>query len=107
MSLVVFKAGAIPFTIVALFLVYWLLPNRRVPPRRVLPVAVLVGLALEVLKYLFLFAWPWLDKKLQNEYGPFKQSVSIVIFSVVTALLVLAGAEWSARAPLESSTNRF
>ena len=104
MSLAVFKAGAIPFTIVALFLVYWLLPNRRVPPRRVLPVAVLVGLALEVLKYLFLFAWPWLDKKFQNEYGPFKQSVSIVIFSVVTALVVLAGAEWSARTPPESAT---
>jgi membrane protein len=99
MSLAVFKAGAIPFTIVALFLVYWLLPNRRVPPRRVLPVAVLVGLALEVLKYLFLFAWPWLDKKFQNEYGPFNYSVSIVIFSVLTALVVLAGAEWSARTP--------
>ena len=103
MSLAVFKAGAIPFTIVALFLVYWLLPNRRVPPRRVLPVAVLVGLALEVLKYLFLFAWPWLDKKFQNEYGPFNYSVSIVIFSVLTALVVLAGAEWSARTPPETA----
>jgi hypothetical protein len=34
---------------------------------------------------------------LQNEYGPFSYSVSIVIFSLLTALLVLAGAEWSAR----------
>ena len=97
MSLVIFKLGAIPITVLSLFLVYWLLPNCRVPARRVLPVAVLVGLALEGLKYLFLFAWPWMGKKFENEYGPFYYSVSIVVFGVLSALVVLAGAEWSAR----------
>ena len=95
----IFKLGAIPVTILSLFLVYWILPNRRIPARRVMPVAVMVGIALEVLKYVFLFAWPWLDKKFQNEYGPFNYAVSIVIFSLLAALLVLAGAEWSARKP--------
>ena len=47
----------------------------------------------------FLRMWPWLDRKFQNEYGPFNYSVSIVVFSLLTALLVLAGAEWSARDP--------
>ena len=69
------------------------------PIRRVFPVAVLVGIGLEIWKYVFLFAWPWLDRKFTNEYGPFSYSVSIVIFSLPTALLVLAGAEWSARTP--------
>ena len=86
-------------TILSLFLTYWLLPNRRVPVRRVLPVAVLVGIGLEIWKYVFLFAWPWLDRKFTNEYGPFSYSVSIVVFGLLTALLVLAGAEWSARKP--------
>jgi uncharacterized BrkB/YihY/UPF0761 family membrane protein len=93
-----FKVAAIPITILSLFLTYWILPNRRVPARRVLPVAVTVGLAMEVLKYVFLWAWPRLNQKLSNEYGDiFKYSVSVILFSMLTSFLVLAGAEWSAR----------
>jgi len=47
-----FKLAAIPISILALFLVYWLLPNRRIPPLRVAPVAILVGLGIELLKYV-------------------------------------------------------
>lgn len=97
LSLAIFKAGAIPITILSLFLVYWLLPNRRVPARRILPVAAAVGVGLEALKYVFLFAWPWLERKFQNEYGPFTYAVGIVVFGMLTSFLVLAGAEWSAR----------
>ena len=97
--LVIFKLAAIPVTVLSLLLVYCVLPNRRVPVRRVLPVAIMVGIALELWKYIFLIAWPWLDRKFQNEYGPFNYSASIVVFSLLTSLLVLAGAEWSARKP--------
>jgi membrane protein len=97
LPLVIFKVTAIPVTILSLLLTYWLLPNRRVPIRRVLPVSILVGIGLEISKYVFLFAWPWLYRKFKNEFGPFDYSASIVIFSMLTALLVLAGAEWSAR----------
>lgn len=97
LSVVSFKVAAIPVTILGLFLTYWILPNRRVPAWRVLRVATGVGVALEGLKYAFLFAWPWLNQKLDNEYGPFKFSASLIILSMLTALLVLAGAEWSAR----------
>lgn len=99
LSLTIFRIAAIPVTILSLFLIYWLLPNRSVPARRILPVAAMVGVALEGLKYVFLRMWPWLDRKFQNEYGPFNYAVSIVVFSLLTALLVLAGAEWSAREP--------
>jgi membrane protein len=97
LALGIFKVGAIPMTILSLVVIYWALPNRRIPVRRVLPVAVLVGIALEGLKYLFLFAWPWMGRKFQNEYGPFYYAVSIVVFGVLGAFIVLAGAEWSAR----------
>jgi uncharacterized BrkB/YihY/UPF0761 family membrane protein len=80
-----------------------LLPNRRVPPLRVAPVAILVGLAIELLKYINLLTWPLLKEKLQNEYGPFYISVTIVLLSFLAAMIVLAGAEWAARqAPIES-----
>jgi membrane protein len=97
MSVIFFKFAAVPISILALFLVYWLVPNRRVPPLRVAPVAILVGLGLELLKYLNLLTWPLLKDKLQKEYGPFYMSVTIVLFSFLAAMLVLAGAEWAAR----------
>jgi uncharacterized BrkB/YihY/UPF0761 family membrane protein len=96
-----YRLAAIPVTILSLFLTYWLLPNRRVPVGRVIPVAVFVGAGLEGMKYLFLYAWPWLTQKLQNEYGEtFRYSVSLIIFTMFSAFLVLAGAEWSARKSL-------
>lgn len=103
LPLAMFKLAAVPVTIFSLLLIYWLLPNRRVPIRSVLPVAALVGIALELWKYVFLKAWPWLSGRLRNEYPEMQYSVAIVIFSMLTALLVLAGAEWSARRPSEEA----
>ena len=59
--------------------------------------AILVGLALELLKYINLLTWPFLKAKLQKEYGPFYISVTIILWSFVSAMIVLAGADWSAR----------
>ena len=97
MILAMFKAAAIPLSILALFLVYWLLPNRRIPARLVLPYAIPVGLALEALKYFNLLTWTLLDNKLRHEYGPFRISVTILLWSFIAAMMLLAGAEWSAR----------
>jgi YihY family inner membrane protein len=97
-STTVFRLAAIPITIFSLALIYWVLPNRRVPIRCVVPAATMVGIGMEGLKYIFLFAWPWLNRKFANEYGPFQYSVSIMIFGMMTSFIVLAGAEWSARA---------
>ncbi|HZN26004.1 MAG TPA: YihY/virulence factor BrkB family protein [Burkholderiales bacterium] len=94
---VVFKTAAIPISILLLFLVYWVLPNRRLRARDLIPVSIAVGLGLELLKYINLWTLPWLRMKLQNEYGPFINSVTIILWSFLAALIVLAGAEWSAR----------
>ena len=101
-NLALFKLAAVPVSMLALFFVYWLLPNRRVPPLRVAPVAILVGLAIELLKYVNLLTWPLLKERLQHEYGPFYISVTIVLLAFLSAMVVLAGAEWAAReAPRE------
>ncbi|HXS95234.1 MAG TPA: YihY/virulence factor BrkB family protein [Candidatus Limnocylindrales bacterium] len=97
LNLLIFKIAALPLSILALFLVYWLLPNRKVDPVRVAPVALVVGVILEVLKYVNLLLWPPLANKLDREYNIFKHSVTILLWSFVAALIVLAGAEWTAR----------
>lgn len=96
-TLLLFKLAAIPLTMLALFLTYWLLPNRKVPARPIARVSVIVGGALEILKYVALFLSPWLDKKLDNEYGVFKHSTEVILFSMVASFIVLAGAEWTVR----------
>jgi uncharacterized BrkB/YihY/UPF0761 family membrane protein len=105
-NLLVFKLAAVPISILALFLVYWLLPNRRIAPAGVVPVAILVGLALEAFKYLNLLLLPLLRAKLQREYGVFHNSATILLWSFLGALIVLAGAEWSARRYPETSELR-
>jgi uncharacterized BrkB/YihY/UPF0761 family membrane protein len=92
-----FKLAAIPVSMFALFLVYWLLPNRKVEPGRVAPVAIVVGLILESLKYLNRLCAPLIHQKLDAEYKLFEYSVTIVLWSFVAALVVLAGAHWTAR----------
>lgn len=91
------RVFAPPVTILALVLIYWLLPNCKVPLRRVMPTAVIVGLLLEILKYVTLLSWPMIKEKLYGEYGPFHISVTILLWSFVAAMIVLSGAEWSAR----------
>ena len=92
-----FKLASIPFTILILFLVYWKLPNTKVPALQVLPRAVVIGLLLEMLKWINWFAWPWLFAKFQREYGVFRNSITILTWSFFAGLIVLAGADWSAR----------
>jgi membrane protein len=96
-SLAFFKAAALPMSILMLFLIYWVLPNRPLPPKWVIAPAILVGIALEGLKYVNALTWPWLRVKLELEYGPFAYSVTIILWSFLAAMVILAGVEWSAR----------
>ena len=93
----IFKVAAVPISILALFLIYWLLPNCRVPARRVVLPAVVVGFALELLKYFNILMWPTMKSKLNREYGPFYISVAIVLLSFASTMMVLAAAHWAAR----------
>ena len=95
-----FKLAAIPLSIFALFLVYWLLPNTKIDPRTVAPAAIVVGLILEGIKYLDIVLWRIYQEKIRHEYGPFEHSALILLWSFAGGLIVLAGAEWSARRAL-------
>lgn len=96
-GIILFRLAAVPLSIGMLLLIYWLLPNRRVAVRQAAPTAIVVGLVLEAMKYVNLFTWPLWRHKLRWEYGPFVYSVSIILWSFLGAMVILAGAEWTAR----------
>ena len=93
-AFLVMKVFAIAASIAIFFLIYWLLPNGRVPVQAVLPAAVMTGLASEVLKYAYILALPRLN--FQEAYGPFSISVTLMIWAFLMGLLLLAGAYLSA-----------
>jgi membrane protein len=90
----VMKACAVAASIAIFFLIYWLLPNGKVPARAVLPTAVLMGLLSEALKYGYILALPKLN--FAEVYGPFSLSVSLMFWAFLSGLLLLTGAHLSA-----------
>jgi membrane protein len=81
-------------SILLFFLIYWVLPYRKVPARAVLPTAIVIGLLWHMAKYLYIRALPWLD--FQSVYGPFYISVGLMMWAFLSGLLLLAGAHFSA-----------
>jgi membrane protein len=95
--IVTFKMAAVPITVFVLFLIYRYLPNGKPPVERVIPSAIVVGVLLEVLKQINKWVWPGFYQKLGREYNVFKNSVTLILIGFLVSMLVLAGAEWSAR----------
>jgi YihY family inner membrane protein len=91
----VMKIFAVLASITIFFLIYWLLPNGKVPARVVAPAAVLTGLLWELAKYGYILALPWLD--FQAVYGPFAISVTLMFWAFLSGLLLLGGAHLSAQ----------
>jgi membrane protein len=90
----IMKTFAIAASFAIFFLIYWLLPNGKVPARAVLPAAIICGMLWEIMKYAYMFALPWLN--FQEVYGPFALSVSMMFWAFLSGLLLLAGAYLSA-----------
>ena len=76
------------------FVIYWGLPNRKIPALAVLPTAIIMGLLWEGAKYLYILALPHLD--FRAIYGPFEVSVGLIMWAFISGLLLLAGAYVSA-----------
>jgi uncharacterized BrkB/YihY/UPF0761 family membrane protein len=81
-------------SILLFFLIYWVLPFRKIPARAVLPTAIVIGLVWQLAKVLYIRALPWLD--FQAVYGPFYISVGLMMWAFLSGLLLLAGAHFSA-----------
>jgi YihY family inner membrane protein len=81
-------------SIALFFLIYWGLPNRRVPARAVLPTAIVMGVLWTAAKYVYILVLPHLD--FRSVYGPFEVSVGLMMWAFVSGLLLLGGAYVSA-----------
>jgi len=86
------------------FLVYWILPNRRVRVFSVLPAAIITGLLWEAAKVAYIAALPWLD--LRSVYGPFSISVGLMLWAFLSGLILLAGAHFSANRSMRKDARR-
>ncbi|HVW78721.1 MAG TPA: YihY/virulence factor BrkB family protein [Alloacidobacterium sp.] len=91
----VFLQISAAFLSIAIFsVIYWALPNRKLPLRAVLPAGIVTGLLWEAAKMLYVRLLPWLD--FRAVYGPFSVSVTLMMWAFLTGLLLLAGAQSSA-----------
>jgi len=93
-TFVLLQVVAAAASVAIFFLVYWLLPNGKVPARQVLPAAVLMGILWEMAKFVYVLALPWLN--FQEVYGPFSISITLVFWAFLSALMMLAGAHLAA-----------
>ena len=93
-TFIALKAFAIVASIAIFYLIYWLLPNGKVPARSVLPAAVAMGVIWELAKYAYILALPWL--KFPEVYGPFYISITLMFWAFISGLLILAGAHLAA-----------
>lgn len=89
------------FAIAALFLFYRLLPNGPVRSADVLPAAIVVGLAVELMRWGYQMLLPFLE--VPKNQGPFYISISFALLAYFESFVVLAGAYLAADAgPSES-----
>jgi YihY family inner membrane protein len=90
----VMEVFALIASILLFFLIYWILPHRKIPASAVLPTAVVIGVAWEAAKYIYVLVLPRLD--FSSVYGPFQVSVTLMMWAFLSGLLLLAGAHFSA-----------
>lgn len=96
LEILFFKLAALPISMAALFLIYWLLPNRKIDWRRAAQVSIVVGLILEALKYINYLIAPSFQHKFHEDYRFFEHSAMLIAVTAIAALVVLGGAHWTA-----------
>jgi YihY family inner membrane protein len=83
-----------PAMIGVFFLIYWILPNGKVPARSVLPAAIVIGALFEVSRHIYKLLLPLLS--FEESYGPFSVSVTLIFWAYFSGMLLLGGAYLSA-----------
>jgi YihY family inner membrane protein len=75
------------------FSIYWLLPNRKVPPRHVFRTSVVTGVIWLIAKYAFEAVLSHMH--LKDLYGAFHVSVGLLFWAYISGLILFAGAQFS------------
>jgi YihY family inner membrane protein len=89
----VLEAISIPFAVSIFIVIYYFLPNGKVPLSRVLPASVVAGLLMTVAKFIYVLTLPLF--RFREVYGPFALSVTLLFWAFVGAMIMLFGAHLS------------
>ena len=81
-------------SILFFFSIYWLLPNRKIPPRQLIRTSIITGLVWLAAKEGYVAILPHMD--LKALYGPFYVSVGLLFWAYISGLILFAGAQFSA-----------
>ena len=88
------ESVSVPMLIGIYLVIYYFLPNGRVPLRRVLPAAVLTGVLTEIAKFIYSVSLPAF--RFREVYGPFELSATLLLWAFVGSLILLWGASFCA-----------
>ena len=86
---------SVPFAVSIFFVIYFFLPNGRVPVTRVLPAAMIGGVLTELGKLIYTETLPLF--RLREVYGPFVVSATLLLWAYGAALILLFGAHLCAQ----------
>lgn len=90
----VLEVASLPCVVSIYFVIYYILPNGKVPVARVLPAAIATGILTEVGETIYSLTLPLF--RFREVYGPFALSVTLLFWAYAGALIVLFGAHLSA-----------
>ena len=93
-SRTVLEVASVPLVASIYFMIYYILPNGKVPIARVLPAAIATGILTEVGKLVYFLTLPMF--RFREVYGPFALSVTLLFWAYAGALILLFGAHLSA-----------
>ncbi len=100
----VMDVASVPFVASIYFMIYYLLPNGKVPVARVLPAAIATGILTEVGGVIYSLTKPMVH--FREVYGPFALSVTLLFWAYVGSLILLFGAHLSAHRFISDVTAR-
>jgi YihY family inner membrane protein len=96
-SRVVMETLSVPLAVSICFVIYFFLPNGRVPVIRVLPAAMIGGILTEVGKVIYMQTLPLF--RFREVYGPYAVSATLLFWAYGAALILLFGAHFCAHGP--------
>jgi len=95
-SKLVLQIASVPLVAAVCFLIYYFLPNGKVPIRRVLPAAIATGILAELGGIIYFLTLPMV--RFRDVYGGFAISVDLLFWTYIGSLILLFGAHLSAHA---------
>ena len=81
----VLEIASVPLVAAIYFMIYYILPNGKVPVARVLPAAIAAGILTEVGKVLYHLTLPMF--RFREVYGPFELSVTLLFWAYMGAMI--------------------